>query len=280
MRKFPFWSIFKQVLVSFQANNGLILAGAVAYMSLLSIIPLFVILVSVLSLFFPTELLLPAIGDYLRLLVPSYAGLLMKEITVALKQRQLFGGVGLITLLVFSSFAFTFMQRSMNQIFEHRKEQQDLKPRSFWISILMPYMYIAVIGLGLFVLTITHIVLDTLASRSFYLFGWKLSLAGFSGILIYLLSVFGMVIMFSSIYIVMPQGRVEYRRAIAGGLIAALLWEITRNVLVWYFNSLSLVNVVYGSLTTVIVVLLFFEVGAIILLLGAQIIAELEKTSE
>jgi uncharacterized BrkB/YihY/UPF0761 family membrane protein len=38
--------------------------------------------------------------------------------------------------------------------------------------------------------------------------------------------------------------------------------------------------VIYGSLATVIVVLLGLEIGAIILLLGAQIIAELEHSAE
>ena len=46
------------------------------------------------------------------------------------------------------------------------------------------------------------------------------------------------------------------RHALLGGITAALLWELTRRVLVWYFSTLSQVNVVYGSLTTAIVVLL------------------------
>jgi len=62
-----------------------------------------------------------------------------------------------------------------------------------------------------------------------------------------------------------------------GGVIATVLWEITRHVLVWYFGTLSQVNIVYGSLTTSIVVLLSFEIGATLLLLGAQVIAEYER---
>ena len=63
-----------------------------------------------------------------------------------------------------------------------------------------------------------------------------------------------------------------------GGLTAAVLWEIVRHVLVWYFTSLSLVNLVYGSLATAIVVLLSFEFAALILLFGAQVIAEFERS--
>ena len=60
-------------------------------------------------------------------------------------------------------------------------------------------------------------------------------------------------------------------------MTAAVLWEITRHVLVWYFATLSQVNVVYGSLTTAIVVLLSLEIAATLLLFGAQVISEYER---
>jgi membrane protein len=63
-------------------------------------------------------------------------------------------------------------------------------------------------------------------------------------------------------------------------MAATVLWEIVRHILVWYFANLSMVNVVYGSLATTIIVLLTLEVAALILLLGAQVIAELERTAE
>ncbi len=50
-----------------------------------------------------------------------------------------------------------------------------------------------------------------------------------------------------------------------------------RHILAWYFSSLSLVNVVYGSLAGTVVALLSFEIGALLLLFGAQVIAEFER---
>ena len=48
-------------------------------------------------------------------------------------------------------------------------------------------------------------------------------------------------------------------------------------MLVWYFTTLSFVSIIYGSLATIIIILLSFEFAAIILLLGAQVIAEYER---
>jgi uncharacterized BrkB/YihY/UPF0761 family membrane protein len=75
----------------------------------------------------------------------------------------------------------------------------------------------------------------------------------------------------------MPVGRIKLAHALVGGVTAALLWEITRHILVWYLRTLSQVNVVYGSLTTAIVVLLSLELAATLLLFGAQVIAEYER---
>jgi len=47
--------------------------------------------------------------------------------------------------------------------------------------------------------------------------------------------------------------------------------------MVWYFSTLSLVNVIYGSFAATIIILLSLEAAAIILLLGAQVIAEYER---
>jgi len=59
--------------------------------------------------------------------------------------------------------------------------------------------------------------------------------------------------------------------------VSGVLWEIARHILTWYFETLSVVNLVYGSLAGAVVALLSFEIGAIILLLGAQVIAEFDR---
>jgi YihY family inner membrane protein len=87
----------------------------------------------------------------------------------------------------------------------------------------------------------------------------------------------GMVIMLTSLYMVMPVGRISVRHALIGGVTATVLWELIRHILVWYYSTLSLVNVIYGSLATAVVALLSIEVAVVILLLGAQVIAEFDR---
>jgi uncharacterized BrkB/YihY/UPF0761 family membrane protein len=77
----------------------------------------------------------------------------------------------------------------------------------------------------------------------------------------------------------MPVGHISIRYALTGGIIATILWEIIRHVLVWYYANISLVNVIYGSLATAVVALLSIEIAVIILLLGAQVISEFERST-
>jgi uncharacterized BrkB/YihY/UPF0761 family membrane protein len=78
----------------------------------------------------------------------------------------------------------------------------------------------------------------------------------------------------------MPVVRITFRHALIGGIVATILWEITRHMLVWYYAALSLVNLIYGSIAAVVVALLSVEAVALILLLGAQVIAELERKTD
>ncbi len=97
---------------------------------------------------------------------------------------------------------------------------------------------------------------------------------------LHIMAILAEMLMLTSFYLVMPPVRIRFRHALVGGIIATILWEITRRVLVWYYAVVSLVNVIYGSIATVVVALLSIEVVAIILLLGAQVIAELESRSD
>jgi membrane protein len=75
----------------------------------------------------------------------------------------------------------------------------------------------------------------------------------------------------------MPVGRISIRHAAIGGILAGVLWEIGRHLLAWYFSTISQIHVVYGSFATAITILLSVELAAIVLLLGAQVIAEYER---
>jgi membrane protein len=263
-----------QSLKGFRANQGLLLAGAVAYYALLSIVPLLVLAVIALSQFIDQAELLETIGHYLAWLIPGQSKAIVAELSNFLLHRDVTGWLLLVTMLFFSSLAFTVLENAMSVIFHHRVVDRG---RHFLVSALLPYCYIFVLGVGLLLVTVVSGGLQVLGQESINLFGREWSLGGFSGLLLYLVGLAGEICLLTSIYMVMPVGNLSLRHALIGGVTAALLWEITRHVLVWYFATLSQVNVVYGSLTTAIVALLSLEIAATLLLFGAQVISEYER---
>ncbi len=263
-----------RVLKGFRANQGLLLAGAVAYYALLSIVPLLILSVIVLSQLIDQGELLQTLGRYLEWIVPGQSHAIVVELSNFLQHRDVIGWVLLATMLFFSSLAFAVLESAMSVIFLHRVA---VRRRRFIISALMPYLYILCLGFGLLVVTVAASALQAMGEESFRLLGREWSLSGVSGLLLYLLGLAGEIFLLTSVYMVMPVGRLFWRHALIGGATAALLWEVTRHVLVWYFATLSQVNVVYGSMTTAIVVLLSLEIAATLLLLGAQVISEFER---
>jgi membrane protein len=261
-------------LRTFRANQGLLLAGAVAYYALLSIVPLLILVVIALSHVIDQTELLGTLGLYLEWLIPGQSRAIIAELAHFLVHRDVVGWLLLGTMLFFSSLAFTVLENAMSVIFHHRVA---IRRRHFLVSALLPYCYILFLGAGLLLMTLVSGTLQAMGQERVGFLGHSWSLGRVSSVLLYLLGVGGEIMVLTSIYLVMPVGRLSLRHALIGGVTAAFLWEITRHVLVWYFATLSQVGVVYGSLTTAIVVLLSLEIAATLLLFGAQVISEYER---
>ena len=263
-----------QVVTAFRANQGLLLAGAVAYYTLLSIVPLLILIVIALSHFIDQAELLSTLGRALEWVAPGQSKAVVNELANFLEARVAVGWVLLGTMLVFSSLAFAVLESAMSVIFMHRLVE---RKRHFVVSALIPFAYIIFLGLALLVGTLVSVSLDAIGKESIVILGHSWSLGGISGFLLYVIGVILEILLITSIYLVMPFGRLPLLHALIGGATAGILWEAIRHGLVWYFGNISQVSVVYGSLTGAIVVLLSFEIAATLLLLGAQVIAEYER---
>ncbi len=269
------WNFIIRVLGGFRANQGFLLASAVAYNTLLSVIPMFALILVAFSQIMDPRQLMETMDEYLHLVAPpEQADVLMGQIAVLLDNWKLVGIVHLLVLLFFSSLAFTVLENAMSVIFFHRVE---IRRRHFLVSAILPYCYILVLAFGFLVVSIVSGGLQALDERTVVLFNYTWKLESYYAAGLYMLGVIGEVFLLTSFYLVMPVGHPALRHALIGGATATVLWEITRHVLVWYFSTLSLVNVIYGSFATVIIILGSLEIGAIILLLGAQVIAEYER---
>ncbi|EIN02574.1 YihY family inner membrane protein [Burkholderia sp. YR290] len=263
-----------QVCTAFRKNQGLLLAGAIAYYALLSIVPLLILVVIAFSHFIGEQLLLDTLGRLLKWLIPGQSKALVLELATFLEHRSVVGWYLVITMIFFSSLAFTVLENALSIIFVHRVA---VRRRHFLLSAILPYLFSLSLGIGVLLVTLVSSSLRAVATGSIDLFGHGVFLTGVTRVVLYLCGLAGEIFVLTAIYFVIPAGRTTLRHAVVGAVAATVLWEITRRVLVWYFATLSQVNVVYGSLTTAIVVLFGLEALATLMLFGAQLIAEYER---
>lgn len=260
----------------FFRNHGLLLTGAVAYNMMLSLIPLSAVLMVVFSKFFDQDLLMEGLTAEVALIAPGFVPTLSDVLLGFLQNRDVVGWIGLLVLLFFSSLAFRVLEDSIAIIFH--KPLPTLK-RKFWVSALMPYLFILVVAAGLIVVTSANALLDAHGRMERKLPWIDSIIQNHMGQIVYISGLLGLVLLFTMFYKIMPVAKVSFRRALAGGITATILWEIARYLLVIYYTKVSIVNVIYGSMATIIIVLLTLEVVALILLLGAQVIADLQRNA-
>lgn len=266
--------LVRRTLRDFRAHQGLLLAGAVAYYALLSVVPLLILSVIALAHVVDQAALLQTLQHTLEWLVPGQSRALVAELAAFLLHREGVGWMLLLTMLFFSSLAFTVLENAMSVIFHHRVA---IRRRHFLVSAAIPYAYVVCLGAGLLLATLVAGGLQAMGQGQIVLLGHRWSLDGATALLLYGLGVLGEVLVLASIYLVMPVGRLSLKHALLGAVTATALWEPSRHALVWYFATLSQISTVYGSLTTAIVALFGLEVAATLLLLGAQVIAEVER---
>ena len=162
------------------------------------------------SQLFPQWRLLQVPREYLEFVVPGQSAALVDLVRLFLGHQGVVGAFLLITMIFFSSLAFTVLEKAMAVIFFHRVS---VRRRHFLVSAIMPYLCTMFLGSGLIIVT----------------------------------------------------------------MVSGVQWEITRHILGWYYASVSQIRVVYGSLTTSGGIMLSVEFGALVLLLGTQVIAEYER---
>jgi membrane protein len=266
-----------QVLKAFRANQGLLLAGAVAYYTLLSMVPLAILMVIALSHVIDQAELFLTMRRAFDYVVPGQGKAIVQELAKILEHRDVIGWVLLAIMLVFSALAFKVLENAISVIFLHRVAK---RKRPFLVSLLLPFAYILFLSVALFFATLVFAELIQIGEERLVVFGHSWSLGGFSRLSLYLAGLLAEIAVISSVYYFMPVGRMLLRHALIGGVTAGLLWEMIRYGLAWYLAKISRVDLVYGSLTTAIVVLLSIEIAATLLLLGAQVIAEYERAVE
>ena len=241
------------------------IAGSLAFTTLLALVPTFAIAVALLSrtpLFgevmvqFKVFLLLNLAPDIARRIITEYMG------EFAHNARRL-TALGVAILFVTAVALMLTIDRSLNTIWRsHRK-------RPFLVSVFA-YVLLLIVGpvlIGVSVSITTYLL--SIPERYSHL------PAPAHSLLLQAVPTAVSTVTFFLIYRLVPHRKVPWPHALAGGIVAAVLFEAAKEGFAWYVSFAPMYSVVYGTFAVVPFFLLWIYLSWLIVLFGAELAAAL-----
>ncbi len=245
-------------------NEAGLRAAALAYQGLLSLFPLLLFLVFLASQVIALGDVRPSLDSYLDRALPTAAGIrFVKEIIdETMRNSGSLGLVGGLGLLWTSSALFSHLESSLNVIWNAPR-------RAVWSRRLRGLAGVLILG----TLFIIAIALSALPALPFLdQSDPRLDFLDLG------VGVAAEVLLLWFIYRWLPNSPVRFISALAGAVLAALLWEAAQfGFRVYLTSGLTNFGAVYGTLASVIGLILWAYLTGIILFLGAEFSAALQN---
>jgi membrane protein len=262
------WDVIWDAVDNFRNNGDVNQAAAIALYAILSIIPLFILTILLAGNIFGTNHeIQKELVEGIQKFHPYFSGDLLKQLGQIEHKKQVLGWVGIFSLIWFSSMIFGAIETALNIIFRSRKT------RNYFVSKLLALSMIPMgwtIGIASVAVTYmaTLVAKQPLPENMVYL-----QVFLFRYILPYLV----MVLFFTIVYKVIPTEKISFGHAFVGSAIFSALMEIAKHFFTWYVSNYTRYNVIYGSLETVVILVIWVFYMALILLFCAELISSFRR---
>lgn len=262
-----------RTLVSVSTKNIVEMSGYMAFSTLLAFFPFLMFLVSLSSFLISPEIIQSFLQEVNQVVPSEVAATLNPVIQEVLESTNTsLLTLSIVSALIISSSGVEALRSGLNDIFSLKET------RGFFWRRLQDVLFVF-IGAIAFLLASLSIIVIPLVIHSFeeiLPYFPEFSLLHIS-LIRYGITFFILAWVAALFYKVLPNHKKKYKQCLPGGYIAAAIWMGVASLFPVYLAHFSRYNVIYGSLTGVIVTLLFFQLTAMILLFGAQYNMEIFK---
>jgi membrane protein len=268
-----YWHEHKGLIFYFirriQRQQIQIVAGYLSYVCLMSLVPLVVVMLSVMTAFplfaelqqsieqFVYSNFVPAAGDVVQLYLSGFVANASKMSAVAIS--FLF----VAALLLISSIDSTF-----NKIWRVNDKRRTITSFAmYWMVLTLgPILVGASIALSSYLMSIVSVD--------------EYDVLGLSDILLRLLPLFSSLVAFVILYMAVPNKAVPFKYAISGAIVAGILFELAKKIFALYITTFPSYQVIYGALATIPIIFLWVYVSWLIVLVGALLTVSLQEYSD
>ena len=235
-------------------------AAAVAYYAFLSVFPLLLGLIGIFGFFLPSvnlqDTLLKFVGDN----IPGAVNILKENIPAIIELRGVMSVLGIVVFLWGASSMFSAISLSINRAWDINRYN-----RHFFARKASELGMVFGIGI-LFLLSMGTSAIISLVPQVFGL-PQDLLIIDVGSWLVAFLLIFTV---FLLLYKLIPNTRTYWRDIWPGALLAAVLFEIARALFVLYINNFANYQLIYGSIASIIVLIVWIYYSAFIMILGAE----------
>jgi membrane protein len=247
------------------------MAASIAFFGFFSLFPLLVGVVAGASFFIDRDKIESHLDRMLAGEFPGSADFLRTNIEALTDLRGAAGVASVVGLLWSASKMFGALSRGMNLALGIPKGQP------FYVSKLRYFAMTIIVSLVLFLAVGGSMALDVFTQIDLMRFG--LDSTVFDSIWSHLTSFVFIFATLLLLYTIVPYKRSPWRELLPGALVAALLFEVSKALFVLYLDYARNLEAIYGSLSSIVVLLLWLYFSARVLLFGVEIIAVRKEPS-
>jgi len=255
------WLWLQGVSMRFIQDRCLQRASALAYATLLAIVPMVILAFSIFTSFQGFEHLAQRIQHHLvTYLVPTSQQIVMDYLSTLSGKATSLSIFGIVGLLITVTALLTTMEEAFNDIWRIKKRRSHFSRFIiFWsLLTLSPLLLGASISITSYfaALPFIHDVTQTssLFQQTPFLIPWIISSLAMT-----------------TLYISLPNTPVRFRWAMLSGFIAGALFEISKLGFTFYVTELANYQKLYGTLGTLPIFLIWIYITWLIVLVGAEI---------
>lgn len=257
-------------LKKFNADNGFFLSSGIAFNILVNLIPFVLLLLALVGTYlYNDQEVLDHIREYLRNVAPTLDPKILGSFMDLVENRRILGILGFLGLLWISTWVFGSLRTALSIVFREDKGRGML--RGIAIDLLMILLAGALLLASMMLSSAVTIIQGE---------GWPISVTiglVLRWILKYLLPLFLTCGVFFLIYKITPKCEVHFLSALQASLFAGLLWELAKHFFAWYVAHVAQYSLFYGSLSTLIIIVLWMYYSSAILVVGAEFAFFIEK---
>jgi membrane protein len=258
-------NFFVEIIKACRSDDILNLSASISFFAILSLLPLTMIFVAALGLIIGSDESITHIAAIITDVVPGAEAIIKSNITNLVDSRSSIGFWGIGFLLVVSTVLFGSLERAFNKIFESEKR------RNFFHSRLLAVGVIFIILLLLFLPSTIQFLEITLAK-----YGYLIPLSSYLTAKVFF--VFFAMFSYLVTIVIVPNQKVYLRYALVGAVFYAAGIAVAKYLFRWYLvASFDRYNLIYGSLTAMILTVIWIYYLSNILLISAELVAHLQR---